>query len=138
MTYLLLWFGVFALLALWSVAAWALHGLGAWVVSSAGTLGFPAAGIEPLMLPAWVAAWLPADLVQALAGLSSTLRPWFDTVLVQAPALAGGLSLAVWVLWALGAGLLILLGLGASAALTMWRRRVGRARTGAAVPAIAG
>lgn len=138
MTYLLLWFGVFALLALWSVAAWALHGLGAWAVSSAGTLGFPAAGIEPLMLPGWLAAWLPADLVQALAGLSSTLRPWVDTVLVQAPALAGGLSLAVWVLWALGAGLLILLGLGASAALTLWRRRVGRARPGAAVPAIAG
>lgn len=134
MIYFLLWFGIFLLLALWSLAAWALHAVGVWAVINAGALGKPVAGLEFLGLPPWLAAWLPAEATRGLNALMSAFGPWVETLLAQAPSWSGGLSLAVWVLWALGAGLLVLLGLGGSAAVTLWRRRVGRARAARVTP----
>ena len=100
------WSLVLAVLALWSLAAWALHALVGWTASNAGGL---AAGVAGVPAPQWLAPWLPAEFAAAISWLQSVLGPMLDAVLAQAPALAGVLSVVIWVAWAIGALLIVLL-----------------------------
>jgi hypothetical protein len=59
MFYLLSWFAVASLLALWSLAAWALHAVAVWSVSNAGALSGAASGVGSIALPDWLAPWVP-------------------------------------------------------------------------------
>jgi len=125
MLYALSWFLIFGLLALWSLAAWAVHAVAIWAVSNAGTLTGAASGSEGLRLPAWLASWVPPEIAQAMTSFLSGLAPVFESLLQAAPALAGGLTLATWVIWGLGSALLVLLGAGLHLLVAMWRRRGG-------------
>jgi len=129
MFYALSWFVVFGLLALWSLGAWALHAVAVWAVSSAGTLTGAASdavsGAEGLRLPEWLAPWVPPEIVQAMSSLLSGLAPAVEGLLQAAPSLAGGLSVAAWVIWGLGSVLLVLLGAVLHLLIAMWRRRGG-------------
>ncbi len=129
MFYALSWFVVFGLLALWSLGAWAFHAVAVWAVSNAGTLTGAAAGAvsgtEGLRLPAWLAPWMPPEIVQAMTSLLSGVAPAVDGLLQAAPSLAGGLSVATWVIWGLGSVLLVLLGAGLHLLMAVWRRRDG-------------
>lgn len=129
MFYALSWFVVFGVLALWSLGAWAFHAVAVWVVSNAGTLTGAASGAvsgaEGLRLPQWLAPWVPPEIVQAMASLLSGLAPAVEGLLQAAPSLAGGLSVATWVIWAFGSVLLVLLGAGLHLLIAMWRRRDG-------------
>ena len=56
------------------------------------------------------------------------LAPFIDRLLQAAPALAGGLTVATWVVWALGSVLLVLLvllGAGLHLLIALLRRRGG-------------
>lgn len=129
MFYALSWLVVLGLLALWSLAAWGLHGVAVWAVSQAGALtgaaSGTASGAAGLRLPDWLAPWVPADVVQAAMALVSGLAPAVDSLLQAAPALAGGLTVVAWVVWALGSLLLVLLGAALHLLIAMWRRRGG-------------
>lgn len=127
MFYAISWFAVLSLLALWSLAAWALHAVAVWTLSSAGALtgvsSGVAAGVEGLRLPDWLAPWVPQEVAQAMTSLLSGLAPFFEGLLQAAPALASGLTAATWVIWGLGSALLVLLGAGLHLVIAMWRRR---------------
>ena len=97
MFYLLNWFVVFSLLALWSMVAWGFHAIAAWLVSNAGS--------------------------SALPTLVSAVTPVVDALLGFAPAMAGALSVAVWVIWGIGSVLLIVLGIALSGLIAMLSRR---------------
>jgi hypothetical protein len=97
MFYALNWFVVAALLALWSLAAWAMHAVAAWTVSQAGALSGTASSIGTVRLPDWLAPWAPPELVQGITALVSGLGPVIDSLLQSAPALGG----AVW-RWSFG------------------------------------
>lgn len=125
MFYALSWFGVLGLLALWSLGAWVFHAVAVWAVSNAGVLTDAASGALGLGLPAWLAPWVPPEMVQALTALLSTLAPAIDGLLQAAPALAGGLTWATWMIWGLGAALLVVLGAGLHGLIAMWRRPAG-------------
>jgi len=125
MVHVLSWFVVFILLALWSLAAWALHAAAAWAVSNAGALTGAASGAGNLRLPDWLAPWVPAEAVQAVTTLVSGLAPLVDGLLQAAPALAGGLTVLSWVIWALVSVLLVLLGAGLHWLIALWRGRGG-------------
>jgi len=125
MFYALSWFFIFALLALWSLTAWALHTLAVWTVSSAGALSGAASGAGTLALPDWLAPWVPPELVQAVASLVTGFGPMVDSLLQAAPALAGGLTVATWVVWGIGSALLLLLGAGLHLLIALWRRHGG-------------
>jgi hypothetical protein len=131
MFYALSWFAVLSLLALWSLAAWALHAVAIWTVSNTGALAGVAsgvtAGVEGLRLPEELAPWLPPAFAQAMTSLLSGLGPVVESLLQAAPALAGGLTVATWVIWGLGTLLLVLLGAGLHLLITMWRRHRGGA-----------
>ena len=125
MFYALSWFVVFSLLALWSLAAWAFHALAVWAVSNAGALTGATVGAESLQLPAWLSPWVPPEVVQAIRSLFAGLAPAVDGLIQAMPALAGGLSVATWVVWGIGSVLLVLTGAGLHLLIAVMRRRGG-------------
>jgi hypothetical protein len=111
------------LLALWSLAAWAFHSIATWSVSNAGVLAEGSGAIESFRVPDWLAHWIPPELALAATSIPSALGPAIETALNQAPALTGGLSVAVWAVWGVGCVLIIILGLVCSRLITVLRRR---------------
>ncbi len=125
MSYALSWFVVASLVALWSLAAWALHAVAVWTVSNAGALSGVASGAGATALPGWLARWVPPEVAQWASQLLAGLGPFVDGLLQSAPALAGGVTVAVWVVWGIGSVLLVLLGAGLHLLIALWRRRGG-------------
>ena len=125
MFYALSWFFVLALLALWSLGAWALHAVAVWTVSNAGALTGAASGAGSIAVPDWLASWTPPEVAQWASQLMSGIAPFVDSLLQSAPALAGGLTVATWVVWGIGSVLLVLLGAGLHLLIALWRRRGG-------------
>ena len=125
MIYALSWFVVASLLALWSLAAWALHGVAVWTVSNAGALSGAAAGTGAINLPDWLAPWVPPQVAQWASQTLAGLGPVIDSLLQSAPALAGGVTVGTWVLWGVGSMLLVLLGVGLHLLIALWRRHHG-------------
>ena len=123
MFYAFSWFVVFGLLALWSLAAWAFHSITAWTISNAGALTGGAGATEGLRMPDWLAAWVPPEFALALSSMVSAITPAIEAVLGWAPALAGGLSVVVWVVWAIGSVLLVVLGFVVTGLIAVLRRR---------------
>ena len=123
MWYALNWFVVVSLFLLWSFAAWAFHAIAVWTVSNAGALAGGTEAIEALSVPLWLAPWVSPELVLTLKSMISALKPAIEAVLGWVPALAGGLSIAVWTVWGIGAVLLIVMGSVATGLIAMLRRR---------------
>ncbi len=138
MFYALPWFAVIALLALWSLAVWALHAVAAWTVSNAGALAGAASGVGGIAVPDGLAPWLPPEVAQWASQLMAAFAPFVDGMLQAAPMLAGGLTVVSWVIWAIGSVLLVLLGAGLHLLIALWRRRGGSGagpRTGSSLAA---
>lgn len=125
MLYAIAWFAVLLLVGLWSLTAWALHGIAAWVVAQAGSVTSGGMGWEGPVLPDWLAVWMPAEWLQAVGSMVSSLAPFVESALQAAPSLTGVLTVAAWVIWALGSSLLLLLGVGVHLLVALWRRRGG-------------
>lgn len=115
------WLLVATLLALWSLAVWALHAVAEWVLSNAAALTGAAARTWPV--PDWLEPWVSADLAQWLGRLLAEAGPFVESLLQAAPALAGGLTVAAWVLWGLGSAMLLLLGAVLHLVIARWHRR---------------
>ena len=134
MFYAISWFAVFVLLALWSLAAWALHAVAVWTVSNAGAwsgaASDAASGIGELRLPEWLAPWVPPEVAQTLTALLSGLGPLVESLLQSAPSMAGGLTAAAWLVWGFGSALLVMLGAGLHLLIAMWHRRGGNSGPG--------
>ena len=122
MLYALNWLLVAALLALWSLAAWALHAVAVWTVSNAGALTGAASGVSTITLPAWLAPRLPPEVAQWASQLMAGIEPLIGSLLQAAPALAGGLTVTTWVIWGVGSLLLVLLGAGLHLLIALLRR----------------
>lgn len=123
MFYALSWLAVLTLFGLWSLAVWALHAVAVWIVSHAGALSETASGIGNITLPDWLAPWVPTEVVQVVTQLAKDLAPLIDSLLQATPALAGGLTIVTWGVWAIGGVLLLLLGAGLHLLIAMWLRR---------------
>ena len=130
MFYALSWLLVFVLLGLWSLTAWGFHAIATWSLAQAGGLTGGTGLPEVLRLPEWLAPWVAPDLAETLMAMLSALGPLTETLLGWMPALAGGLSVAVWVVWAIGSGLLVVLGLVLTAGIAWLRRRSPAASSG--------
>ena len=123
MFYAISWSVMFILLALWSLAAWAFHSIAAWTVSNAGVLAEGSGAIEGLRAPDWLAPWIPPELALAFTSMLTAVSPAIEAALNQAPALAGGVSVAVWTVWGVGSALIVILGLVCSRLIVVLRRR---------------
>ncbi|TDP62090.1 hypothetical protein [Roseateles toxinivorans] len=125
MFYALTWFVVVALLALWTLLAWALHAVAIWSVLNAGGLAGAAPGVGGIRLPDWLEPWVPPEVAQWVSQVLAGLAPMVENLLQAAPALADGVTIATWVLWGLGSVLLVLLGIGLHLLVALWRRHSG-------------
>ena len=132
MWYAVVWLVTGCLLAVWSLGAWALHAVAQWGAGLAGEKAAGAAGgltevahqVGALQPPEWLAVWLPAGAQEQWRAVVSTFTPWVEYALTHAPSLVAWLAPAIWVAWALGGVLLLVLGGGLSAlVLAISRRR---------------
>lgn len=124
MLFALNWSLVGLLLAFWSLAAWVMHGLAVWLVSQAGAVPDVAA-MQALQLPAWLAVWIPPEVMSVFTALAGSLGPMLQSLLQAMPSLAGLLTVIAWGVWGLGTLLLLALGGAGHAAIWMWRRHSG-------------
>ncbi len=129
MFYALNWFVVLSLFMLWSLAAWAFHSIAAWTVANAGALAGSAGALEALQVSVWLAQWIPPEYVVTLNSMIAAMGPSIEAVMGWAPALAGGLSIAVWTVWGIGAFLLVVMGFLATGLIALLRRRVSGTAT---------
>ena len=125
MFYAINWFLSLALLALWSLACWALHAVTVWVVSSAGALAGGSAVADVILMPAWLKAWMPPELMGQWEALISSAGPIVQSVLEAVPALAGAVTFLAWALWGLGAVVLVALAVGIHILIALAQRRGG-------------
>ena len=137
MFYALSWSVVFILLALWSLAAWAFNSIAAWTISNSGVLAGSSGALDGLRAPDWLAPWLPPELALAFTSMLSAFIPAIEAALSQAPALAGGLSVVIWVVWGVGSALIVILGLVCSGLIAVLRRRASSFAAPATGPATA-
>jgi hypothetical protein len=125
MFYALNWIVVASLLGLWSLGLWAVHAVAMWATSNAGVLTAAASGAGGLRLPQWLAPWVPAEIVQAVTAAASALSPVIESALQAAPALAGGVTVAAWLVWGIGSVLLVVVGVSLHLLIAVLRRRRG-------------
>lgn len=123
MFYAISWFLALALLALWSVACWSAHAVTLWAVSGAGTLaGSGPAVVDQVVLPDWLAVWLPPALAQEFGSLVASIGPVVQSALEAVPALSGAISLLAWAVWGVGALVLLALAIGAHVLIALLKR----------------
>ncbi len=132
MFYALNWFVVVSLFIFWSLAAWVFHSIAFWMVANAGTLAGGAGGagvVGALQVPAWLAPWVPTEFANSLNLMISSVTPAIQAALEWAPSVAGGLSIAVWTVWAIGAVLLVVLGFLVTGLIAVLSRRMSASAT---------
>ena len=125
MFFALNWCLSMALLALWSLACWGMHAVTVWVVSSAGALASGSAVANAILVPGWLKAWMPPELMGQWEAFVSSVGPMVQAVLEAVPALAGGVTFLAWVLWGLGAVLLVALAVGIHILIALAKRHNG-------------
>ena len=120
MLFALAWIMIGLFLVFWTAAAWGLHLAAQWLaglapakLEAATTAAGDAArqAVSLLGLPEWLTAGLPAGVVEAWLAWAQSFLPWLESLLLQAPALLGGLPPVIWIGWGLGALLLLLAGI---------------------------
>ncbi len=124
MFYTITWLLMALLLALWSVAAWVLHALAQWSGTQSGAM----AGLPPqlgaLPAPDWLSFWLPLGAHESWSAVLTSVNPLFESLLAFAPALLALLVPAIWLVWAIGAVLLVALGIGLTVLIRLARTRL--------------
>ena len=76
MLYIANWTLVTLLLGLWSLAAWAFHGVVVWAVTKAPSLTGPAADLSSVPVPAWLMQFLPSMCAMGLLNLCTAGICW--------------------------------------------------------------
>lgn len=111
------WVLVLLLLALWSGLVWSGEALLVAVLSHAGTLSS-----GDWSLPAALADWLPVPVAEWMAGTLENLTPQLQSLVGALPWLSGGVTALAWMVWSVGALLLLGLGLAVHVAFALWRK----------------
>lgn len=123
MFYIVNWTLVAFLLSLWSLAAWAFHGLVVWAVTKAPSLTGPAADLSSVPVPAWLMQFLPVEAIQGLIVALTETWTLLAGFLQAAPSVATGVSVVTWTVWGLGSAVLLAVGVGIHICVSLWGRR---------------
>ncbi len=125
MLYTLTWLLMALLLALWSAAAWVLHTLAQWSGTQAGGMAGLPAQLGTLPAPDWLSPLLPLGAQESWSAVLTSFTPLLESLLAFAPALLTLLVPAIWLVWAIGAVLLVALGIGLTMLVGLARSRMG-------------
>ncbi len=129
--HLVAWGGVVFLAALWSLFCWAAHAVLGWDGWARGADWVK--DMPPLPLPQWLQemlgiAWLD-NLREWLGEWGPEIHGWLAGLMGSLPDVGGWLQVAVWIVWALGFGLLVLGGLLLSGFIALARRASAKPAT---------
>ena len=100
--------------AVWSLLVWAVHAL---VTGPDWRALGDGAWMDWLMqwrLPAWLGDWVPLGAVGELQAWLAMLGPWVESLLAHAPGVLAWVTPVLWLGWALGLLVLVLLGVAGS------------------------
>lgn len=122
MFYAVSWFVVLVLLAVWSFIAWSVRALGAWAVSSAGSVAGAAAAGNVVRIPEWLASVVQPELLISLSSMVSSLSSMLPSLPDASPMITNGWSLVIMVVWAIGSLVLLAFGVLAHTLMARWRR----------------
>ncbi|RZL36753.1 MAG: hypothetical protein EOP35_10295 [Rubrivivax sp.] len=117
MVLLLGWVLVLLLLALWSSLVWSGQVLLAAMLAKAGTFGAGDWSLPEALatkLPVWAAEWLAATL--------ENWTPQLQSLVSSLPWLSSGVTLLAWVVWAVGAAVLLVIGIAIHVAIALVRK----------------
>ena len=117
MAFLVGWVLVLLLLAFWSGLVMAVQSFLAGLLAHAGTVG-----ASDWSLPEALRNWLPTAVGDWLVSTVETWTPQLQSLASALPSLAGGVTVLAWVVWTLGAVLLLGLGLAIHVAVALWRK----------------
>lgn len=122
MWHVVVWALVALLVVPWTLACLALHWLLTGPDWAGGSVQAWMAWLEQWRFPLWLAEWLPMASITTLKAWLTTLGPWVESLLAQAPALLGWLVPLLWVGWSLGLLVLVVLGVAGSVLVVAVRR----------------
>jgi len=125
MVYTMTWLLMTLLLALWSAAAWVMHALVQWSGLPAGAMSGLPTQWSALPAPEWLSPWLPLGTQESWTAALTAVTPVIDSMVDFAPVILALLVPAIWLIWALGAVLLVALGLGLTVLIRLVRTRQG-------------
>lgn len=117
----------FAILMLgWSGMAWLSAELVDWLVHVASTApaGQAAQAIGQWPVPGWIALWISPEVIQALQAVLLDGVGWVGAWLPSLDSLAGVINAVVWIVWAIGALILLLI-----AGFAHWLTGLGRGKS---------
>lgn len=126
MAFLVGWVLVLLLLALWSGLVMAVQSFLAGLLAHAGH-----AGAGGWSLPESLRDWLPAAVGDWLVSTVETWTPQLQSLVAALPSLSGGVTVLAWVVWALGAVVLLVFGVAVHVGVALWRKS---RRSGTATP----
>ena len=106
MLYIVSWFFVLTLLAIWSACIWIAHSLASWSLTGIGSVVGQTQQIDRLPIPDWITVWIPSELVLAVKATAAGVLPWVESALEALPSVGSWLSPLAWTVW--GVGLVIL------------------------------
>ena len=107
----LIW-GLFAVLILgWTGMAWVSVELTQWVLAAIGSgdAAQAAQSVASWPVPGWLSLWVTPELIRLVQAMWVDVMGWVGAILPSMEGLSGLVSVLVWVLW--GVGALLLLGL---------------------------
>lgn len=122
MVFLVGWVLVLLLLALWSGLVWSGQALLAAMLSRVGTWS-----PGDWSLPEALTAWLPQWAAEWLVGTIENLSPQLQSLAGAMPWLSSGVTVMAWLVWALGALLLLGIGVAIHVAIALVRKSRGPA-----------
>ncbi len=126
MAFLVGWVLVLLLLALWSSLVVAIHSVLVGLLAHAGSVG-----TGGWSLPDSLRDWLPTVVADWLVSTVETLTPQLQALIGALPWLSSGVTVLAWVVWVLGAVVLLILGLAIHVGVALWRKSV---RSGQPLP----
>jgi hypothetical protein len=125
MFYTMIWLLMALLLALWSAAAWVMHALAQWSGLQAGGMSGLPTQVGALPAPEWLSPWLPPGAQESWTSALAAFTPMINSMVDFAPVMLALLVPAIWLIWAIGAVLLVVLGLGLTLLIRLIRTRQG-------------
>jgi hypothetical protein len=111
MLYIVSWFFVLTLLAIWSACIWIAHSLASWSLTGIGSVVGQTQQIDRLPIPDWITVWIPSELVLAVKATAAGVLPWVESALEALPSVGSWLSPLAWTVWGVG---LVILAVGAA------------------------
>ena len=111
MLYIVSWFFVLTLLAIWSACIWIAHSLASWSLTGIGSVVGQTQQIDRLPIPDWITVWIPSELVLAVKATAAGVLPWVESALEALPSVGSWLSPLAWTVWGVG---FVILAVGAA------------------------